>query len=1130
MKSAPFPGNEAERLAALMSLDILDSSPEIEFEALVRIASLVCGTPISLISLVDTERQWFKANIGLPGVSETPRDVAFCSHAILDDTLFEIPDALQDQRFADNPLVIGAPDIRFYAGSPINLGDGYRVGTLCVIDREPRQLTDQQREIMNCLALAAGATLEGRRAVRGHRNLTMSLLDSEEHLRKLYQSTPALMLSIDKTGRVLTASDLLLSKLGYRHDQVVGHLFSALMTPQSQQSFKSVLALKMTQQDGCSAIPLELWAKDGAIFNVLFSSIPDTSGNQTISQSLAVMEDVTDRLAAEKKLEMKRQRLAHIVSSTHSGTWEWNIQTGEVIFNERWAEIISYTVSELQPVSVQTWLDHTHPDDLNNARQLLEQHCADITVPYEYEMRMRHKNGDLVWILARGRVLTWTQDGKPEWMYGTHEDVTPRINRQLELEKLKERLTIATESGEIGIWEWDLVTGLLECDAIVYRLFGLSKPEHLEAIDAWLPRVHDGDRIRVGEELQLAASGSSPFDSEFRIQWNDGSVHHLKATAKATGDVKGHPATLVGACWDITASKALTEKLAEQQELLAVTLRSIGDAVITTDASCNVAWLNPVAERMTGWLTTEAIGRPLGQVFHIVNEETRKPTENPAMVCLEQGKIVGLANHTVLISRNGEEYGIEDSAAPIRNEKHELLGVVLVFHDVTEQRRLSGEMSYRATHDNLTGLVNRAEFETRLRRVLRKAHEEGSEHYLLYIDLDQFKLVNDSCGHAVGDELLQQVSKLLTASIRDRDTLARLGGDEFAIILEHCTPVPGQRVAQQICERMDDFRFVHEGRRFRIGTSIGLVPVDKRWATTEAIMQAADTSCYAAKEAGRNRVHAWFDSDLAMRTRHGEMQWTDRIGQALDEDLFVLHAQRITPMKYEADGIHAEILVRMIEKDGSLIAPGAFFPAAERFHLANRIDRWVLRNTIEWMQNLPSLDVLSLISINLSGQSIGDRAFHRWALDLLHAAGPEICHKVCIEITETAVITNLSDASLFIEQIHAAGMQVALDDFGAGASSFGYLKSLQVDYLKIDGQFVRNLTTGSLDEATVRCFTDVAKVVGVKTVAEFVENQEVMALLREMGVDYVQGFLLHRPETIDNLIGNLDLITDALTL
>ena len=438
---------------------------------------------------------------------------------------------------------------------------------------------------------------------------------------------------------------------------------------------------------------------------------------------------------------------------------------------------------------------------------------------------------------------------------------------------------------------------------------------------------------------------------------------------------------------------------------------------------------------------------------------------------------------------------------------------------MTEQRRLSGEMSYRATHDTLTGLINRAEFEARLNRALAKSHEDRSVHALLFIDLDQFKLVNDACGHSVGDQLLQQVSKLLGESVRARDTLARLGGDEFAVILEHCTAEQAQRVAQQICERMDDFRFMHDERRFRIGASIGLVPVDNRWGTTAAVIQAADTSCYAAKEAGRNRVHTWFDTDQAMRARHGEMQWAARLEQALDENRFTLFAQRIEALDGQQHGLHAEVLVRMIDSDGSLVQPVAFLPAAERFHFASRIDRWVLRHAIDALALSKDLPSITTLCVNLSGQSIGDRAFHRQALDILTQAGPQLCSRLCMEITETAAVTNMADASVFIDQVRALGVRIALDDFGAGASSFGYLKNLKVDMIKIDGQFIRDLIDDPLDDAAVRCFVDVARVVGVKTVAEFVDRPEILERVRHIGIDFAQGFLLHRPEPIEAVLG-----------
>ncbi len=455
----------------------------------------------------------------------------------------------------------------------------------------------------------------------------------------------------------------------------------------------------------------------------------------------------------------------------------------------------------------------------------------------------------------------------------------------------------AQQLGFIGSWSMQLSDGQLTWSPGLFHVLGCDPAAGAPTAAEQASLYKANSYSRLLDAVAHTLETGEPYQLDMSFVRPDGSEGWLDARGEAVADAEGKIRQLRGMVQDITERRRIQDELAQQHELLHVTLQSIGDAVITTDAGGWVTWLNPVAERMTGWLTAEAQGCPLTQVFNIVNEETRALTENPVATCLTQGKIVGLANHTLLISRDGTEFGIEDSAAPIRNAAGDVLGVVLVFHDVSEQRRMSGEMTYRATHDALTGLVNRAEFETQLLRVLRKAHEEQSDHALLYIDLDQFKLVNDTCGHAIGDQLLQQVGKLVGETVRARDTVARMGGDEFAVILEHCAWDQASVVAQKICDRMDDFRFVHDDRRFRIGASIGLVPFDRRWTSIAAIQQAADTSCYAAKEAGRNRVHAWFDTDLTMRARHFEMQWTSRIERALDDDGFVLFAQRIQALK-----------------------------------------------------------------------------------------------------------------------------------------------------------------------------------------------------------------------------------------
>ena len=1107
MCAAPVLHDELTRRRALRALDILDSPPEAVFDALAQTAALICEAPIALISLIDEARQWFKANVGLPGLTETSREIAFCAHAIRDEGLFEIPDAAMDPRFANNPLVTGDPKIRFFAGVTLCLRDGAHIGTLCVIDRRPRQLDPRQRESLRHLAAAAVSALETRHAIR-------DLAASEAKYRALSEASPLGVFSTDATGRCVYTNSRWQAIFGLTMAQSLGYGWSNTLHPEDRDA--------VTTEWGRAALarrefnmPFRVQHPTGEVYFVHTRARPVLDANDAVTGHVGTVEDVTARKHQDAALAKGERSLRRTGDLAGVGGWELDIASQAAIWSDQTCNLLGF-----EP-GYQPTLREAFELCTLRARPVVQaavERALALSEPFDLELQLVTKDARHRWV----RVVGHADAAEPGRIVGAMHDITERVEQRQALEVANERMALAALSGNIGIWDCDLASGKVTWDARMLEIYGLPASTERLNYERWAGRLHPADRVAAEIAFQDVIAGASPFKFEFRIVLDDGSVRHILNSGVLQRDAAGRPLRMIGMDTDVTELRQLSAALAAEHELLQVTLRSIGDAVITTDGAGCVTWLNPVAERMTGWPTTEAKGRPLVQVFNIVNEETRQPTENPVAACLQHGKVVGLADHTVLIARNGEEFGIEDSAAPIRHANGEVLGVVLVFHDVTEQRRMTGEMNYRATHDALTRLVNRAEFETRLRRVLHHAHEHGSEHALLYIDLDQFKLVNDACGHSVGDQLLQQVSKLLQEAVRSRDTLARLGGDEFGVILEHCATVQAERVAQQICERMDDFRFQHDERRFRIGASIGLVALDNRWATPATVMQAADTACYAAKEAGRNRVHTWFDTDLAMRARQGEMQWATRIEQALDEDRFVLFAQRfeaVNPSAYA--GLHAEVLVRMIDLDGSLVLPGAFLPATERFHLAPRFDRWVLRRAINTLAALPDLAPVDTLCINISGQSVGDRVFHRHAIETLREAGPPVCRRICLEITETAAVTNLADAALFIAQVRNLGVRVALDDFGAGASSFGYLKTLAVDLLKIDGQFITDLLDDPLDDVAVRCFVDIARVIGVKTIAEFVERPEVLEHLRKIGVDYAQGFLLHRPEPIEAVFQRL---------
>jgi diguanylate cyclase (GGDEF)-like protein/PAS domain S-box-containing protein len=607
---------------------------------------------------------------------------------------------------------------------------------------------------------------------------------------------------------------------------------------------------------------------------------------------------------------------------------------------------------------------------------------------------------------------------------------------------------------------------------------------------------------------------------EYQVVRKDGTLIDIVLSSVVERDDDGLPLLSLTVMEDVTERKRAQRELAAQHERLRVTLHSIGDGVITTDVQGRVEYLNPVAERLTGWTNAAARGRRSETIFRIIKDGTQSPVESPVKACLSKDRIVRLPDHMLLIS-DYQQCDVEGMAAPIRHTVGQTLGAVLIFRDVSEQRRLTHEMTYRATHDMLTGLLNRDEFERRLELALTSARRGGADYALMYIDLDQFKLVNDAAGHAAGDQLLRQVAGIIRAFIRTSDTFARVGGDEFALILGHCTVEAAQGIAQAICLGIDTVRFQHGNQRLRIGASIGLVPVTLRWPTTASILQAADSACYAAKAAGRNRVHTYFQDDEMIEAHRKDMQWVHRLEQALDKGQFALHWQQITPLGDQTGGLHGEVLLRLVNDDGKLIPPGAFLPSAERFQMASRIDRWVVRAVFEWMaQHRATLSHVDTVAINLSGQSIGDRDFHRYVRELIETIAFEH-QKICFEITETAAITNLSDALGFIESMRKFGMRFALDDFGSGASSFGYLKSLPVDYLKIDGQFIRDLKHDLVDQATVRCIRDVARITGKKTVAEFVETEAVETLLREMEIDYAQGFLRHRPAALKEILDAL---------
>ena len=575
-----------------------------------------------------------------------------------------------------------------------------------------------------------------------------------------------------------------------------------------------------------------------------------------------------------------------------------------------------------------------------------------------------------------------------------------------------------------------------------------------------------------------------------------------------------------GISLEITDRIQLEQALFQEKELLQVTLNSIGDGVVTTNAAGQVQLLNPVAEGLTGWSHQEAQGQSSTQVLNMVNETTRKLVQSPIDEALQTGQVVELANHTILIAQDGRETPISDSAAPIRTKNGKILGAVMVFRDVSHTHYLNQQLSWQASHDTLTNLFNRREFERRLTQLVELEKQDGQSHALCYLDLDQFKIVNDTCGHFAGDQLLRQVTDLLRKHIRKADTLARLGGDEFGLLLDHCPTEQAEQIANLLCEEVKAIRFVWEDKIFTIGVSIGLVVITSETESVASLLSMADAACYAAKNAGRNRVHIYHADDEKMAQQQGEMQWVGRLNQALEDDRFCLYYQPIVPLKQslkteqQSTGEYYEVLLRLKDELGQIVLPMAFIPAAERYNLMPRIDRWVIRTLFAsqrshyqevWKRCGLDAGTFYLYAINLSGASLNDADFIKFLHEqfALHQIPPQL---ICFEITETVAITNLTQAAQFINEMRELGCRFALDDFGSGMSSFSYLKNLPVDFLKIDGSFVKTLMDDPVSLVIVEAIKDIGQAIGLKTIAESVENDAVFDKLSSMGIDYAQGY------------------------
>ncbi len=565
---------------------------------------------------------------------------------------------------------------------------------------------------------------------------------------------------------------------------------------------------------------------------------------------------------------------------------------------------------------------------------------------------------------------------------------------------------------------------------------------------------------------------------------------------------------------DISHKRSLEASLGRGKQFAQFTLESIAEGVVTTDTAGRIDYMNRAAEALTGFSRDTVAGKSFSDAIRLVDESDRKSLEDPVQRCLAARQRVNMGRRAVLLGRSTDhEHSVEVTASPIRGDGG-IAGVVVLMHDVSEIRGLTKQMSYQASHDALTGLINRREFERRLDECLVSARDSNATHMLAYLDLDRFKAVNDSCGHQAGDQLLQEIAGILKEKVRDSDFSARIGGDEFALLLVGCPMDKARQIAESVVRAIADYRFVWQNRIFTLGVSVGLVEIGQSSGTADQTMAAADSACYVAKQRGRGRVEVYSAREETMARERGEIQWLKQIQSALDDNSFILQAQSILAVGNSGGGPALEMLLRLPSADGEIAEPDEFLVTAERYQLMPEIDRWVVKTTLAAVAahkiRLP--DGRS-VSINLSGQTLGDESFLEYVVECLDRSGVAPA-AVCFEVTESALVANLANAQRFIEVLHGMGAEFALDDFGSGLGAFSKLKHIPVDYLKIDGSFTRGLALDIVNQEMVTAMIKLAETMDFRTVAEEVEDQTDFDALRAMGVDFVQGFFIEKPHRI----------------
>lgn len=706
------------------------------------------------------------------------------------------------------------------------------------------------------------------------------------------------------------------------------------------------------------------------------------------------------------------------------------------------------------------------------------------------------------------------------YLIWTFTDSTAVSKTEAALVESEDKFQNVIQGAQEGIWEWQGgIEGAEWWSQPMYELLGL-KVDECEIGLAQLQRlIHPEDRdLFANDWAVLVSEKGKQLLTEVRIAVKKQGYKWFIIRGTADYDYTGNAKKVVGSISDIHLQKQSQVQLAEEKDKVVATLRSIVDAVLTTNERGEVQYFNQAAARFLNCSEEQAQGKHIEKIIDLYEEESDEKIDNPILSCLSGRQKKNQKLNADIVTKSGAKFTVQLMVTPLISQAGKLYGAVTVMNDVTNLRLLARRLRYQASHDSLTNLINRSEFERNVRKAILSAKTKQKKSSLIYLDLDRFKMVNDLYGHAAGDELLIQFSNLVKSKLRGSDVLARLGGDEFALLLPDCALQEAEEKAHEVLQSIQEYKFIWEQKSFNVEASIGVAEINKKCFDLSYVLSSVDSACYLAKESGRNCVRVFREGDVDINRRRGQERWLQRFDKALNEGRLVVTAQSIINIK-NGEGAQTnkngfEILIRMKDDSGRLVPPNAFLPAVERYNRAPKLDRWIIDKVLMLLAD--NRDVLAKIdkcSINLSGQSIASEGFLPFVMAKLNEYAIEPS-KICFEITETAAIANLDQATAFVQSLKDLGCYFALDDFGSGLSSFAYLKTLPVDYLKIDGMFVKDIHNDDVSRAMVKAINEMGHVLGKQTIAEYVENEQILNILKDIGVDYAQGFHAGRPEPI----------------